>query len=66
MRGNLGGKLVAVKSLPQLHQQVVACERCERLRTYCLEVARNKRRAFSQWDYWGRPVPGFGDERAWL
>ena len=55
-----------VKSLPQLHRQVIACQRCERLRTYCVQVAREKRRAFEQWDYWGKPVPGFGDPNAWL
>jgi uracil-DNA glycosylase family 4 len=55
-----------VKSLTQLHAQVAACDRCERLRTYCGEVAHTKRRAYADWDYWGRPVPGFGDPRAWL
>ena len=55
-----------VKSLAQLHTQVIACDRCERLRTYCGEVAQTKRRAFVQWDYWGNPVPGFGDERSTL
>jgi uracil-DNA glycosylase family 4 len=58
--------IFAVKSLKQLHKQVIACQRCERLRTYCGEVARTKRRAFADWDYWGKPVPGFGDENAWL
>jgi len=57
---------VIVKSLQQLHEQVIVCQRCERLRTYCGEVARTKRRAFADWDYWGKPVPGFGDPRAWL
>ena len=51
-------------TLSQLHKQVIACNRCERLRAYCQIVAREKRRAFADWDYWGRPVPGFGDPRA--
>src|SRR5439155_21536003 len=55
-----------VRSLAQLHRAVVACTRCDRLRAYCGEVAETKRRAFSEWDYWGRPVPGFGDAKAWL
>jgi uracil-DNA glycosylase family 4 len=55
-----------VKTLRQLHEQVIACDRCDRLRTYCGEVARAKRRAFAEWDYWGKPVPGFGDPNAWL
>jgi uracil-DNA glycosylase family 4 len=50
----------------RLNRQVVACERCPRLRAYCREVARVKRRAYADWQYWGRPVPNFGDERARL
>ena len=55
-----------VKSLAQLHGLVESCDRCERLRTYCCGVAREKRRAYADWDYWGKPVPGFGDANAWL
>ena len=47
-----------------LASEIVACERCPRLRTYCEEVARTKRRAYRDWDYWGRPVPPFGDTAA--
>jgi uracil-DNA glycosylase family 4 len=54
------------KPLDQLHTDVVACTRCTRLRTYCAAVAREKRRAYLAWDYWGRPVPGFGDPAARL
>lgn len=57
---------VVVKSLRQLHEQVIGCDRCERLRTYCGEVAATKRRAFLEHDYWGKPVPGFGDPQARL
>ena len=53
-------------TLTQLHAEVVACRRCERLRTYCQAVAREKRRAYLDWDYWGKPVPGFGDPAARL
>jgi uracil-DNA glycosylase family 4 len=42
----------------------VACERCPRLRRYCRRVARDKKREFLEWTYWGKPVPGFGDPRA--
>jgi uracil-DNA glycosylase family 4 len=55
-----------VKTLNQLHRRVVGCERCPRLREYCADVARTRRRAYSDWDYWGRPVPGFGDPAARL
>ncbi|MBZ5678111.1 MAG: uracil-DNA glycosylase [Acidobacteriia bacterium] len=47
-----------------LNRQITACELCPRLRTYDREVARVKRRAFLDWEYWGKPVPGFGDPHA--
>jgi uracil-DNA glycosylase family 4 len=50
----------------QLHSDVISCTRCPRLREYCEKVAAEKRRAYAAWDYWARPVPGFGDQRAWL
>lgn len=43
---------------------MIACRRCPRLIGYCRAIARTKRRAYLEWDYWGRPVPGFGDPRA--
>jgi uracil-DNA glycosylase len=53
-------------SLTRIASDVVACERCPRLRRYCEEVARTRRAAFRDQVYWGRPVPGFGDPQAWL
>jgi uracil-DNA glycosylase family 4 len=53
-------------SLAQVTREVVACERCPRLRAWCREVAREKVRRFRGEDYWGRAVPGFGDPRARL
>jgi len=50
--------------LQALNARIVACERCPRLREYCAEVARVRRRAYADFEYWGRPVPSFGDERA--
>jgi uracil-DNA glycosylase family 4 len=47
-------------------REIEDCERCGRLRQYCAGVARTKRRAYMDWEYWGRPVPGFGDPRARL
>jgi uracil-DNA glycosylase family 4 len=46
--------------------EVVACRRCPRLRAHCTETARVKVRRFREHDYWGRPVPSFGDPRARL
>jgi uracil-DNA glycosylase family 4 len=49
-----------------LHDEIVSCRACPRLVAWREEVARSKRRAYREWDYWGRPVPGFGDPRARL
>lgn len=53
-------------NLDFLNQQIVACDRCPRLRQYCIQAAREKRRAWRDWEYWGKPVPGFGDPGARL
>ena len=53
-------------SLSSIRRQVVSCQRCGRLRAYCARVAQEKRAAFRDEDYWGRPLPGFGDPRARL
>jgi uracil-DNA glycosylase family 4 len=50
----------------QLNAEIVACTACPRLVQWREKVAREKRRAFRDWDYWGRPVPGFGDRQARL
>jgi uracil-DNA glycosylase len=47
-----------------LNREVVACTRCPRLVAYREQVAREKRRAYRDWEYWGKPVPGFGDPQA--
>jgi uracil-DNA glycosylase len=60
------GLPVSAKNWQGLNQQIIACDRCPRLRDYCRDVARQKRRAFQAWDYWGRPVPNFGDPQGQL
>ena len=52
--------------LADVHHAIVSCERCPRLRDYCQRIAREKKRAYRDEVYWGRPVPGFGDPRARL
>jgi uracil-DNA glycosylase family 4 len=47
-----------------LNEEIVACRKCPRLVEYREKVAREKRRAFRDWTYWGKPVPGFGDSSA--
>ena len=49
-----------------LEEEIIRCRRCPRLVEYREKVAKEKRRAFREWTYWGRPVPGFGDPRAKL
>src|SRR5260370_36251418 len=49
-----------------LNQEIVACRKCARLVSYREKVAREKRRAYREWAYWGKPVPGFGDAHAQL
>ncbi|MCW5981721.1 MAG: uracil-DNA glycosylase [Bryobacteraceae bacterium] len=56
----------AGSALADLQRKVVACRRCPRLREHCLAVAAEKRRAYREWDYWGLPVPAFGDPAAEL
>jgi uracil-DNA glycosylase family 4 len=55
-----------VDSLEQLSQEVVACRRCPRLVRWREKTARDKRSSFRDWDYWSRPLPGFGDPAAKL
>ncbi|HEY1677676.1 MAG TPA: uracil-DNA glycosylase [Candidatus Sulfotelmatobacter sp.] len=50
--------------LTVLNHDVVTCKRCPRLVEYREEIARVKRRAYLDWEYWGKPVPGFGDPKA--
>ena len=52
--------------LARLQAEIVRCAKCPRLREHCLEIARKKRRAYLDWDYWGKPIPSFGDPRARL
>jgi len=49
-----------------LNARMVACRRCPRLVRWREHVAREKKREFRDWDYWGRPVPSFGDPNARL
>ena len=53
-------------SLAALNAELIDCRRCPRLVDWREEVAIKKRASFKDWDYWGRPVPGFGDSEARL
>jgi uracil-DNA glycosylase family 4 len=54
------------RELAILQRRIIACRRCARLVRYCREVAREKRRSYQDWDYWGKPIPSFGDPDAQL
>ena len=54
------------RPLARVHSAIVGCDRCPRLLRHCRDVAATKKRAYLYDDYWGRPVPGFGDPRARL
>src|SRR6188508_2794190 len=51
-------------ALEALNEAVVDCRRCPRLVQWREQVAREKRAAYRDWTYWGRPIPGFGDPAA--
>jgi uracil-DNA glycosylase len=57
-------KASKASGLAVLNRRVIACERCSRLREHCTTVAEKKRRAYLEWEYWGKPVPSFGDPLA--
>jgi uracil-DNA glycosylase family 4 len=57
---------ISLTKLQALNREVIACELCPRLREYCTRVAEVKRRAYRDQEYWGKPVPGFGDPHAKL
>jgi len=58
--------LNAESALKAVQEEVCACRKCPRLVKYREKVAKEKRRAFREWTYWGRGVPGFGDPHAHL
>lgn len=51
-------------ALDDFNARVSACQRCTRLRDHCINIAAVRRRAYADWEYWGRPVPSFGDQDA--
>lgn len=50
----------------RLNQKIIRCGHCPRLREHCQTIAVEKRRAYRDWEYWGKPVPNFGDAEAQL
>ena len=56
----------SIAELARAQRQVIACTRCPNLIGYCRKVADERRRMYREHEYWGKPVPGFGDARAQL
>jgi uracil-DNA glycosylase len=54
------------EAIEAIQGAIVGCERCRRLREHCRRIAREKKREFRHWSYWGKPVPGFGDPQGRL
>ncbi len=57
---------MATGKFEALQQEVVRCTKCPELRVYCEQVAAERKRAYRDWTYWGKPVPAFGDPGARL
>ena len=55
---------MTLESLDQLNNEIIQCRKCPRLVAWREEVARVKRKAYRDQEYWGKPVPGFGDHTA--
>ena len=58
------GRNSGARALAELNARIVSCELCPRLRRHSIEMAQTKRRAYLDHEYWGRPVPSFGDPLA--
>lgn len=55
---------MSAKGVLAINREVVRCTKCPELRVYCEQVAAEKKRAYRDWTYWGKPVPAFGDPNA--
>ena len=51
-------------NIEQLKRKIIDCRKCDRLVQFREKIALEKRKAYSNWEYWGKPVPGFGSENA--
>ncbi len=60
----MAGEEVCDVAVQSLDERIEACRRCPRLVDWRESVSRTKRRGFAEWEYWGKPVPNFGDSGA--
>ena len=54
------------QTIKQIYGQITSCNDCTRLVSWREEIAEKKRKSFMEWDYWGKPVPGYGDPKSEL
>ncbi|MFQ5882026.1 MAG: hypothetical protein ACE5I9_06090 [Candidatus Methylomirabilales bacterium] len=55
-----------MRTLAELQSEVIHCSKCPRLTRYRAQVAAGKVRRYRDWEYWGKPIPSFGDPEAAL
>ena len=54
-------KVIQPETFRKLEQEIISCRTCTRLVEFREVVAQRKRKSYNNWDYWGKPVPGYGD-----
>lgn len=57
---NISSEYDRIRTLSALEEEIISCRRCDRLVKFREDVAQRKRRSYRDWNYWGKPVPGYG------
>ena len=52
------------QNIQKVRNEIVSCSKCARLVEFRTKIAEQKRKSYMDWDYWGKPVPGYGDEKS--
>ena len=52
------------QNIEKVRNEIVSCARCPRLVEFRTKIAKEKRKSFMEWDYWGKPAPGYGDDNS--
>ena len=54
------------QNIKKIRNEIVSCKRCPRLVEFRTKISKEKRKSYMDWDYWGKPVPGYGDDNSKL
>ena len=54
------------QNIKKIRNEIISCTRCTRLVEFRTKIAKEKRKSYMDWDYWGKPVPGYGDDNSKL